>query len=152
AQRITKNLRCSRQESQIISLWVRNHMRVGNLAAAPQITDRALSRFFRDLGDDGIGMVFVSLAVHYTYLPKSRWGKGTDPVERMGCRLLKSYLEKRDQILPQRLVDGHDLIRRLKLKPGPLIGRLLEEIQDAQADGTVTSAEEALRFAKQNLK
>jgi poly(A) polymerase len=151
ALQVARRLRCSRQESHLLALWVRNHMRSGNLAAASRITDRALSRFFRDLGEEGVGMVLVSLADHYTYLHKSVRGKGKDPVEKMSYQLLSSYYDHRAKILPKRLVDGHDLMRHLRLKPGPVIGKLLSRIQDAQADGKVTTREEALKFAKKKL-
>ena len=97
-------------------------------------------------------MVLISLADHYTYLAKSLWGKGRDPVEKVSQRLLSSYFEERSKVLPPRLVDGHVLMRQLKLKPGPLIGRLLEDIQDAQVEGKVKTKEEALLFAKRNCK
>jgi putative nucleotidyltransferase with HDIG domain len=150
--KISKRLRLSRQESHLIALWVRNHMRTGSLAAAPRVTDKALSRFFRDLGEEGVGMVLLSLADHYTYLKKSLWNKGKDPVEKMGRKLLSSYFEERSKILPEKVVNGHDLMRAFKIKPGPKIGRLLEAIQDAQAEGKVSTKEEALRFAKRKLR
>ncbi len=151
-QEIGKRLRLSRQETQLMALWVRNHMRTGSLAAAPRITDRALSRFFRDLGEEGVGMVLLSLADHYTYLKRSLWGKGKDPVEKMGKKLLKSYFEERSKILPARLIDGHDVMKALRIKPSPLIGKILEAVQDAQADGKIKTKEDALDFAKKRFK
>ena len=41
----------------------------------------------------------------------------------MGCELLRSFYDRREKILPERLLNGHDLMRRLKLKPGPLAAR-----------------------------
>ncbi len=152
AMSVGKRLRCSRQEVQLLGLWVRNHMRTGNLAAAPRITDKAVSRYFRDLGEDGVGMILISLADHYGYLSRQVWGKGKDSVEKISRLLLSSYYEQRAKILPQRLLNGHDLMKALKLKPGPKIGQLLEKIQDAQSEGKVTTKEEALSFAKRKLR
>jgi tRNA nucleotidyltransferase/poly(A) polymerase len=149
---IGRRLRLSRQEIQTLTLWVRNHMRLGNLAAAPRITGRAIARFFRDLGEHGVGMILASLADHYTYLAKRQWGKGKDPVEKMGGRLLETYFDKNSNVLPERLLNGHDLMRHFHLKPGPIIGKLLAAIQDAQADGKVHTKEEALRFAKRKIR
>ncbi len=152
AMRLGQRLRLSRQETQLLGLWVRNHMRTGNLAAAPQITPKAFSRFFRDMGEEGVGMVLVSLADHYTYLRRSLWGKGTDPVEIITRRLLKSYYEERSKILPAKLIDGNVLMKKLRLKPGPVIGRLLEMVQDAQAEGKVKTAVEAIRYARKKAQ
>jgi putative nucleotidyltransferase with HDIG domain len=151
AQAVGRRLRCSRQEVQLLALWVRNHMRLGNLAAAARVTDKAYARYFRDLGEAGVGMVLISLADHYTYLSRRRWGKGKDPVEVMGRRLLRSYFEDRPRILPPRLINGHDVMRELKIKPGPLIGRLLEKIQDAQIEGEVRTPDEALCWVRRHV-
>lgn len=151
-RRIGKRFRLSRKETHLLALWVRHHMRTGSLAAAPRITDKALSRFFRDLGEEGVGMVLLSLGDHYTYLRHALWGKGTDPVEKMGKKLLTSYFQERAKILPERLINGHDLMKALRIKPGPQIGKLLDAVQDAQAEGKVQTKEEALRFAKQRIK
>ncbi len=152
AMRLAQRLRLSRQETQLLGLWVRNHMRTGNLAAAPRITPKALSRYFRDMGEEGIGMVLVSLADHYTYLRRSLWGQGKDPVERISRRLVTCYFEERSKILPEKLIDGHVLMKKLKLKPGPLIGRLLECVQDAQAEGKVQTSDEAIAYARKKIK
>ena len=93
-------------------------------------------------------MILVSLADHYTYISRSRWGKGSDPVEKISRKLLTSYFEQRSTILPDRLIDGHVLMRKLRLKPGPLIGRLLEAVEDAQAEGRVRTRDEAIAFAR----
>ncbi len=49
---------------------------------------------------------------------------------------------------PQPLVSGKDLMRSLSLKSGPYIGQLLSAIENAQADGQLTNADEALAWAE----
>jgi hypothetical protein len=49
------------------------------------------------------------------------------------------------------LLQGEELIRRLNLTPGPLIGHLLEIIAEAQAEGQVSSKDEALWLAEEYL-
>jgi hypothetical protein len=53
---------------------------------------------------------------------------------------------------PPRLVTGHDLMTALGLAPGPLVGRLLEAVQEAQAAGEVTTREQALALVRQELE
>jgi hypothetical protein len=50
------------------------------------------------------------------------------------------------------LVDGHVLMEGLSLSPGPLVGRLLDAVQEAIAVGEVANVEEALEFALQLLR
>jgi poly(A) polymerase len=154
AQIVMKRLtlqRYSRQESMLIRSWVRNHMRLGNLASVSRLTEKAMARFFRDLGEDGVGMTLVSLGDHYDYLPRAKWGKNTDPVERMAQRLLDAYYMKRETVLPPKIIDGHLLMKKLRLKPGPMIGKLLDAVRDAQAEGKVRTVNEALACARRLL-
>jgi tRNA nucleotidyltransferase (CCA-adding enzyme) len=52
---------------------------------------------------------------------------------------------------PQALITGKDLVQGLALRPGPQIGELLEAVHLAQAEGLVSSREEALVWVKQQL-
>jgi tRNA nucleotidyltransferase (CCA-adding enzyme) len=66
--------------------------------------------------------------------------------------LIDNYLDPHSLVVyPQPLVTGHDLIKVLKIKPSPLIGKLLTEIQIAQIEGKIASAQEALQFAESLL-
>ena len=65
--------------------------------------------------------------------------------------ILTEYDKQQAKVLPPKLVDGHDLINTLGLAPGPLIGELLDLVQEAQASGELTSKEEALALARAEL-
>ena len=62
--------------------------------------------------------------------------------------LIKRYLDPTDQVAhPQSLVTGNDLIRQLNLKPSPVIGKLLTEIQIAQIESQISTPQQAIDFA-----
>ena len=66
---------------------------------------------------------------------------------------IENYLDPNCQIAhPQPLVTGKDLIENLQLKPSPLIGELLTEIQIARAENKIKTDREALQFASYLLK
>ncbi len=152
AYQALSRLRFSRQECITARRWVKNHMRLGNLAAAPRTTDKAIARYFRDLGDDGIGMLLLSLADHWTYLKPALWAKRRDPVEKTALRMMDTYLGEQEKVLPKRLVDGHDLMRVLRITPGPLVGAILSRIADAQVEKKITTKEDAFTFSRAILK
>jgi hypothetical protein len=52
---------------------------------------------------------------------------------------------------PKRLITGHDLIEHLGLDPGPLVGRILEAVIEAQALGEIHNRGEALTLAERTL-
>jgi poly(A) polymerase len=53
-----------------------------------------------------------------------------------------------EQIRPPALITGRDLIK-LGWQPGPLFGRVLEKVRDAQLDGELSTREEALELARE---
>ncbi|MBD1871100.1 CCA tRNA nucleotidyltransferase [Cyanobacteria bacterium FACHB-471] len=63
--------------------------------------------------------------------------------------LIERFLNLRDPVAhPTPLLTGRDLMSKLKLPPGPQIGQLLEALQIAQAEGKISTPEEALQFAQ----
>ena len=66
--------------------------------------------------------------------------------------LIQRYLDPQDSVVyPQCLVRGNDLIRELNLKPSPLIGELLTEIQVAQIESKISTLQQAIDFARSIL-
>jgi len=65
--------------------------------------------------------------------------------------LLTRYIRQRDSILPPQLISPEELMHRLKLQSGSLLGQLLDLIAEAQAEGAIHSKEEAFWFAEEKL-
>jgi len=66
--------------------------------------------------------------------------------------MIERYLNPQDAIAhPKSLVSGKDLINRLNLKPSPIIGELLTEIQIAYIEGNIFDSEGAIAFADDYL-
>jgi tRNA nucleotidyltransferase/poly(A) polymerase len=148
-----RELRLSSDEISRLETVVRGHMRPILLTqAADQPTRRAVYRYFRDLGPAGIDISLLSLAdtlaTYGTSLPQETWGRLLDVVR---C-LWEAYWEKpEERLAPALLVDGHALMRRFKLHPGPKVGELLEALREAQAIGQVVTEEDAFIFLEQRL-
>lgn len=56
-----------------------------------------------------------------------------------------------EELKPQPLISGHDLIA-LGLPPGPLFGRILNEVEDLQLEGELKTREDALAYVKRNYQ
>jgi poly(A) polymerase len=150
-EQIMKRLCASTQDRRLAQLIAAHHMRPGQLAQGGPVTPRAIRRYFVDLGPTGIYIALLSLADHLATLGLQ---PTTDSWERhLGVvrLLLTRYTRQRDSILPPRLISPEELMRRLKLQPGPIIGQLLDLIAEAQAEGKIHSKEEALWFAEEQL-
>lgn len=150
AQGMMRRLSASTHDRRLVQQVVAHHMRPGQLSN-DTLTIRATRRFFVDLGPTGINVILIALADHLAM-------RGPAPLTQAWTRhlattriLLTRYICERDSILPPRLIQPEELIRRLNLERGPIIGTLLEQIAEAQAEGLIHSKDEALWFAEEKL-
>ncbi len=152
ANEIMHRLSTSNQDRRLVQLITAHHMRPGQLGQDGPVTPRAIRRYFVDLGPTGILVALFSLADHLATLgPQARtvaWSRHLVVTRQ----LLTSYIRERAKILPPRLVRADELMSRLRLQPGPILGQLLEAIAEAQADGLIHSREEAILLAKEYME
>lgn len=152
AYEIARRLGASTADRRLAQMVAAHHMRPGQLSQEETITPRALRRYFVDLGPTGLIVALFSLADHLATLgPQpltASWKRHLSTVRF----LLTRYIREREKILPPRLVRADELMSRLKVTPGPLIGRLLEIIAEAQAEGRIFSREEAILLAKEYIR
>ncbi|HET9222157.1 MAG TPA: polynucleotide adenylyltransferase, partial [Roseiflexaceae bacterium] len=50
------------------------------------------------------------------------------------------------------LLNGNDLMQALGIEPGPLVGRLLAAVGEAQAGGDITTREEGIALARRLMQ
>jgi len=143
-------LRLSNVEIERLKNLVANHMRPLWLAqAGPQATRRAIYRFYRDTGPAGVEVCLLSLAdvwgIYGAALPPEVWRRHLDIVRQ----LFAAWWETKDKhVSPPAILNGRELMAALGLESGPQVGRLLEAIRAAQAEGYVENRDEAVEFAR----
>jgi poly(A) polymerase len=146
AAAIMERLRFSHREIQLVALLIKYHLRPTQMAHEGTPTHRAIYRYFRDTAEEGIDLLFLSLADHLAArgpaLDRRQWREHA----RITDYVLKSHFEEPGLSRPPKLIDGHDIIKAYGLVPGPQIGELLEALKEAQAAGEVTDRQEALKF------
>jgi tRNA nucleotidyltransferase/poly(A) polymerase len=119
----------------------------------PDHSPRSIYRFWRQTGESGIDVCLLTLAHQLagigSDLDQDGWLHALDRVRV----LLEAYFLHFDTVVsPPVLVDGGDIMRHLRLKPGRMIGEILESIREAQVVGEVRTVEDALRFAAHLLE
>ncbi len=151
AGRILRRLRFSAREVALVQTMVKAHLRPVQMGQQGPPTRRALYRYFRDCGDAAIETLFLSLADHLaTVGPRVDLSDWRHHVALVNYILTKRFQEA-ETIAPPKLLGGDELIAELNLSPGPLIGRLVETLREAQAAGEISTREEALAFARSAL-
>ena len=147
-------LHLSNAEMDRLGILVKHHMRPTHLAREKgDPSPRAIYRFFKDAGDAGVDICWLSLAdLLATYgvtLPQERWARQVEVVRI----LLEAWWEQPiEKVNPPNLVTGNDLMVEFDLASGPLIGELLEIVREAQVSGEVSNRKDALEYVRHNLK
>jgi poly(A) polymerase len=149
---ILERLRFSAKEIKLVEIMVRHHLRPGQLSQQDELPSRrAIYRYFRDTGEAGVDVLFLSLADHLAArgpsLNLAQWQEHARMVEYV----LSQRSEQESLVVPPRLVDGHDLINIFGMRPGPRVGELLEAVHEAQATGELATREEALSYIQEHL-
>jgi len=151
AANILERLRFSTKEIKLVEIMVRHHLRPGQMSNNGLPSHRAIYRYFRDTGEAGIDILFLSLADHLAtrgpYLNLARWQEHAQIVEYV----LAQRFQEETLVIPSKLIDGHDLISNFGMSPGPKIGEFLEAVREAQATGELATREEALSYIRQHL-
>lgn len=142
----------STKEAQAVARMVALHLRPGYLCGQALLTDRAKRKFYRDAGGE-------SAAVLLLYLADRRATRGplADEAlrvedEKTALGMIGEYFERLRRPAPVRIVSGDDLIQELGLVPGPALGEILDEIEQAREEGTVRTRDEALEFARKLVR
>ncbi|MFA6433101.1 MAG: HD domain-containing protein [Elusimicrobiales bacterium] len=173
--RIMERLRFSKDHRKLLSRTIGNHLRPGNLASNDAVSDRAVFRFFRTMGEYTIPLLILSWADHSSYITLSQLRSIRDRIKeppfeipkgglpQNGIKktlrflqvlnlLFKTYISKNIKLKTLRLIDGHDVIRILRMKPGPEVGEILEKVSLRQFEGRIKTRRQALHFLKNLYK
>ncbi len=141
---LKERLRLSKKETIMIKTLVARHMHLHLLATSPVLTDRAIRRFFRLLKDDYFGLMILTFGDGYATAGR------TGHLEAAISRMLQLKQEDDARIKIERLVTGDDLIA-LGLKPGPVFRPILQELEELQLEGKITTKVEGIEYLKENL-
>ena len=146
--KIGREFKLSKKEIKLLKILVLSHLRPGNLVHGEKITKRAVSRFIADLGNDVFGTVIISLADRLAARGKVVDSKIIERHIEIIKIILDSYQENLIISNLPKLISGHDLMDKFCLTPGPLIGKILNEVKKAQIAGKISTFSEAMRFAE----
>jgi len=151
AANILERLRFSGKEVRLVETTILHHLRPLQMSHTGLPTRRAIYRYFRDTGEAGIDILFLSLADHLAargpHLDLNQWQQHAQIAEY----ILSQRFQEEGVTSPPKLIDGHDLINIFGLSPGSKIGELLEAVREAQASGELATKEEALAYVRRQL-
>ena len=121
AREICDRLKFSRKERDKIVNLIRWHM----FTVDEKLSDAGIRRFIRRIGVENVkDMMDLRIG--------DRLGGGTQTAQSWRLKLFKKRIEDQLKPLPFSIndlaIDGNDIIKELKIKPGPRIGEILQKI------------------------
>lgn len=153
AELLLKKLKFARKDVQLICLIIEHHLRPLNLFNDEKKDPHDFYKFFRSTGAEAVGVLLISVAdlqaARGPLVDPKRISEFLTMVRDMMIYYFREYFPA---INTPELVKGRDLMAKLQMKPGPLMGELLKEIREAQYTGDLTNREEAFAFARKWLK
>ena len=149
---ISRRLKLANDEGRVLERVVLWHLRPGYLANNPHPTARAIFRYFRDTGNEALAVLLLSLADQ-----RATKGPQTTALSRLRHEktvksLIRKLLKQKDETKLVRFLNGNDLMDKFKLPASPLIGKLLGELEEAQAIGKIKKRKEAWQLAAKLIK
>jgi len=146
---ICKQLMMSTAERFALEDMVVLHLRPGYLTNYKTAPERMVFRFMRDAKAEAASILLLSLADQRATRGPLTTEADVQHHADIVLPLVEAFFTAKKLKPFVRLIDGNDLIRELKLKPGPGFKSILAAVDEAQHLGKITSREQALTFAAQ---
>ena len=151
-ENIAERLKLSNDERDSLDKMVLWHLRPGYLADNEEITPRAIFRYFRDTEKESVSILLISLADQRATKGPLTSQESRRHHEKVVLNLIREYFRREKEKKLPRLISGDDLLKKFKLQPSPLIGKILREIEELQALGKIKSKKEALERAQKFIQ
>ena len=150
AKPLLKELCFSNKQINYITDMIRNHIYPSQLMSESEINEKAMTRYLRKLEGNVIDNIVIAKADRLS----ARGEAVTDEMVANNMKnldkLLKFYFDSIDSLKPlPKLLDGHDIMEILNIKPSPKLGEILNSLHEAQLNGEINTKEEAIDFIKQ---
>ncbi|NLG28593.1 MAG: CCA tRNA nucleotidyltransferase [Chloroflexi bacterium] len=151
AEQSARRLHLAKTEMRLLRGIIQGREILLHLAPNAELEPLEVYRYYRETGDAGPFAAVLSLAL------ASAPGYAEQTVERaalVNCvrQLLEAWFERHASLVePPQLLSGHDLVTSLPVKPGPILGELIELLREVQVQGLVVTRHEALEYLRTYL-
>lgn len=144
---IAKAMMMSTKERYALEDMVMFHLRPGYLSNFKKPSERMIFRFMRDAGEEAVSVLLLSVADQHATRGPLTSEEDVQHHKAIAFDLIDRFFKAKKEQPFVPLVNGHDLIREFKLKPGPDFAKILASVEEAQHLGRVTTKMEALALA-----
>ena len=146
---ILKEFKFSKKQIEYVKMLIKYHIYPSGLFCSEDVTDKAIMKFYRKMDGYVIDVILLAMADRLS----ARGEQITDEIVEKNInsltKLLNDYLSIQKDIKPlPKLLDGIDIMEILQIKQGPELGKIINELKEAQISGVVNDKQEAIDFVK----
>ena len=147
---LLRKLKFSNKQIDYITEMVKKHIYPSNVISAPDVDDKIMMRYVRKMEDDAIDAIIIGKADRLSALGPEITKEMVEENLSLLDKLLKFYLDSLETIKPlPKLLDGNEIMEMLNITPSPKLGRILNELHEAQLNGDITTKEQAVWFVRE---
>ena len=144
-KKIMREYKFSNKQIRFCYLLVAMHLRPGDLTKEG-VTEKAVYRFFRQAEGEELAILLLSWADAWATRGKLNPWRNFYSHRKAVIDMINRAIEMRIRPSLPKLVSGEDVMEILGIGPGPVVGRVLEEVREAQVLGKIRTREEALEW------
>jgi hypothetical protein len=146
---LLKELKFSNKQIEYISDLIRNHIYPSSVISAPSVDNKVMMRYVRKMGENSIDNIILAKADRLSAQGVEVTKEMTEANLNGLDRLLKFYLDVKPTLKPlPKLIDGIEIMEILNIKQSPILGKIINELHEAQLNEEVNTKEEAVEFVK----
>ena len=146
---LLKDLKFSNKQIDYISEMIRQHIYPSSVISSPNFDSKVMMRFVRKMEDNVIDIIFLARADRLSAQGEAVTKEMTENNIKGLNKLLDFYLEVKPTLKPlPKLLDGNEIMKILNIKQSPVLGKIINELKEAQINGDVNTREEAVEFVK----
>lgn len=142
---IMREYKFSVRQIRFCYLLVSMHLRPGDLTKEA-VTERAVYRFFRQAEGEELSVLLLSWADAWATRGRLNPWRNFYSHRKSVIDLINKAIEIRTKPSLPKLISGEDVMEILGIGPSPMVGRVLEEVREAQALGRIRTRDEALEW------
>lgn len=146
---ILKKMCFSNKQIDYISYIIKKHMYPTAVVSAPELNDKVMMRYVRKSADNAIDTIIIAKADRVSAQGPEITKELVEENITLLDKLLQFYLNTKETLTPlPKLIDGRDVMSILNINPSPILGKILNELHEAQISGDILTKDDAVRFIK----